>query len=169
MRFSQLTLIVLIVMGMFTRYIPVWLGLLTIVVWIVAKLLMRLVIGQIERSELGKQRLAGARLDVHDVVALNSEESAPRLYQIDFTLRPNEESLEWAPGDIVLFQSGNDGPKACLMDTCEMWFDGEYALCGSTTHTGHLRMRVRVYVPEGVSTLVLSYNEERLGSIELSN
>lgn len=170
MQFSQIALIVLIVMAMITRYIPLWLGIVTIAVWAAAKLLMRALINQMERRELAKHRLSGAQIDVHciDVVRDAHENYRNASYRLEFSVRPKDAGIEWRPDQLAVFPVDEPDASACAIESCDVSDDANrFIPCRDRAHTGEVRVRLHVAIPQDVSRVLLSYRHERLATMEL--
>lgn len=165
MRFSQIAIVVLVVMGMITQTIPVWLGLAALGAWAAAKVLMRGLLAQIERKELATHRLGGAALELHKVEPLSEGDPGRATYRVEFSVvQPDQ--VEWQPRELVVFPS--DGPiKPCTVERCEVWDEGKFQPCGPELYLGTARVRLRIDAPARASGLVISYHGERVGVVSL--
>ena len=168
MLFSQIALLVLIVMGIVTGYLPLWLGLATLAAWGGAKLAMRPIVARIERDELASKRRAGARIDIHNVKPIESlEDAAGDSYDVDLTIHPDRHAATWEPNQVTVFQDVAGHTVPCDVQACLVWRGEEFVPCGVETQTGTARLRIRVAVSSREAALQIRCHDERLGTVPL--
>ena len=171
MLFSQLALIVLVVLAMATGYVPWWLGVVTLLAWGAAKLGMRGVIRQVERRELLTQRLGGSKLEVLvERLAADADAAADSgaRYWLDVTLTPPSPDTEWFPLQIEAFEIRGADSGACRVEACMIWRGDTFVPCMESI-VGSGRVRLLIETLQSTTSIVLSHQEERLGSVSLRN